>query len=40
LLRHSASATLEGIKVAQMIRQGQFDARGMTAFQPFAGLAA
>ena len=37
---HSASATLEGIEVAHMIRKGQFDACGMTEFQPFAQLAA
>jgi len=37
---HSASATLEGIETAHMIRKGQFDANGLTAFQQFAQLAA
>jgi len=37
---HSASATLEGIETAHMIRNGQFDANGSTAFQQFAQLAA
>jgi len=37
---HSASATLEGIEAAHMIRKGQFDNNGMTAFQQFAQLAA
>jgi len=37
---HSASATLEGIETAHMIRKGQFDANGSTAFQQFAQLAA
>ncbi|TQM89987.1 IS6 family transposase [Roseinatronobacter monicus] len=37
---HSASATLEGIETAHMIRKGQFGANGMTAFQQFAQLAA
>jgi putative transposase len=37
---HSASATLEGIEIAHMIRKGQFDANGFTAFQQFAQIAA
>jgi putative transposase len=37
---HSASATLEGIETAHMIRKGQFDANSLTAFQQFAQLAA
>jgi len=37
---HSASATLESIETAHMIRKGQFDANGLTAFQQFAQLAA
>ena len=37
---HTASATLEGIETAHMIRKGQFDANGLTAFQQFAQLAA
>lgn len=37
---HSASATLEGIEIAHMIRKGQFDNNCMTAFQQFARLAA
>ena len=37
---HSASATLEGIETAHMIRKGQFDPNGLTAFQQFAQLAA
>lgn len=37
---HSASATLEGIETAHMIRKGQFGTNGMTAFQQFAQLAA
>lgn len=37
---HSASATLEGIETAHMIRKGQFGANGMTAFQQFVQLAA
>jgi len=37
---HSASATLEGIETAHMIRKGQFDANGLTAFQQFAQIAA
>ncbi|KGB80638.1 integrase, partial [Rhodovulum sp. NI22] len=37
---HSASATLDGIETAHMIRKGQFDDNGMNAFQQFAQLAA
>jgi putative transposase len=37
---HSASATLEGIETAHMIRKGQFDVNSLTAFQQFAQLAA
>jgi len=37
---HSASATLEGIETAHMIRKKQFGANGITAFQQFAQLAA
>jgi len=37
---HSASATLESIETAHMIRKGQFDLNGLTAFQQFAQLAA
>ena len=37
---HSASATLEGIEAAHMIRKGQFDNNGLTAFQKFVQLAA
>ncbi len=37
---HSAAATLEGIETAHMVRKGQFDAHGLTAFQQFARLAA
>jgi len=33
---HSDSATLEGIETAHMMRKGQFDAKGLTAFQQFA----
>jgi putative transposase len=36
---HSADATLAGIETAHMIRKGQLDANGLTAFQQFAGLA-
>lgn len=36
---HSASATLEGIEVAHMIRKQQFDASGQSAFQHFTALA-
>jgi len=35
----SASATLEGIEVAHMIRKQQFGASGTSAFQQFAALA-
>jgi len=37
---HSAEATLAGIETAHMIRKGQLDANGLTAFQQFAELAA
>jgi len=37
---HSASATLDGIEVAHMIRKGQFNADNLNAFQQFAQLAA
>jgi putative transposase len=37
---HSASATLEGIETAHMIRKGQFDNNGLTPFQQFVRLAA
>ncbi len=37
---HSASSTLEGVETAHMIRKGQFDANGLTAFQQFIQLAA
>lgn len=37
---HSAAATLAGIETAHMIRKGQFDAIGLTAFQQFGALAA
>ena len=36
---HSASATLNGIEVAHMIRKGQFGKTGQSAFQQFAALA-
>jgi len=36
---HSAAAKIAGIETAQMIRKGQFDANGLTAFQQFAALA-
>ncbi|MGO7522752.1 DDE-type integrase/transposase/recombinase, partial [Rhizobium brockwellii] len=36
----SASATLEGIEVAHMIRKHQFPVNGQSAFQQFAALAA
>ena len=36
---NSASATLEGIEVAQMIRKRQFDSSGQSPFQQFAALA-
>lgn len=37
---HSASATLEGIEVAHMIRKNQFASKGQCPFQQFANLAA
>lgn len=37
---HSASATLDGIETAHMIRKGQFHANGLNAFQQFTQLAA
>ena len=37
---HSASATLDAIEVAHMIRKGQFDNKDMTAFRQFVQLAA
>ncbi len=37
---YSADATLAGIETAHMIRKGQLDAKGLTAFQQFAALAA
>jgi putative transposase len=37
---HSADATLAGIETAHMIRKGQLDAIGLTAFQQFGALAA
>lgn len=37
---HSASATISGIETAHMIRKGQIPAKGATAFQIFAELAA
>ena len=36
---HSASATLQGIEVAHMIRKKQFGQQGLSAFQQFALLA-
>jgi putative transposase len=36
---NSASATLEGIEVAHMIRNRQFDPSGQSPFQQFAALA-
>ncbi len=36
----SESATVDGIKVAHMIRKQQFQANGQSAFQQFASLAA
>jgi putative transposase len=35
----SASATLEGIEVAHMIRKQQFETSGQSAFKQFAVLA-
>jgi putative transposase len=37
---HSAAATIAGIETAHMIRKGQFAAKGATAFQTFAEVAA
>jgi putative transposase len=37
---HSAAATIAGIEAARMIRKGQIPAKGASAFQIFAGLAA
>ena len=37
---HSAAATIAGIETAHMIRKGQIPAKGASAFQIFAGLAA
>lgn len=37
---HSAAATIAGIEAAHMIRKGQIPAKGTSAFQTFAGLAA
>ena len=37
---HSASATLEGIEVAHMIRKNQLASKGQCPFQKFANLAA
>ncbi len=37
---HSAAATIAGIEAAHMIRKGQIQANGTTAFQTFAALAA
>lgn len=37
---HSATATIAGIETAYMIRKGQFDLNGLSAFQEFAELAA
>ena len=36
---NSASATLEGIEVAHMIRKQQFEMSGQSAFQQFEALA-
>jgi putative transposase len=36
----SASATLDGIEVAHMIRKGQFSTKDQSTFQQFAALAA
>jgi len=36
----SADATLAGIETAHLIRKGQLDANGLTAFPQFAELAA
>lgn len=37
---HSAAATLAGIETAHMIRKGQLDQAGISAFKQFANLAA
>ena len=37
---HPAAATIAGIEAAHMIRKGQFDLNGLSAFQQFAELAA
>ena len=37
---HSASATLQGIETAHMIRKGQIGSKGQSVFQIMAGLAA
>ena len=37
---HSADATLAGFETAHMIRKGQLEANGITAFQQFAAPAA
>lgn len=37
---HSAAATLAGIETAHMIRKGQLDQSGISAFKQFAALAA
>ena len=37
---HSASATLQGIEVAHMIRKGQIGSKGQSVFQAIASLAA
>ena len=37
---YSADATLAGIETGHLIRKGQLDANGLTAFQQFAALAA
>jgi len=36
---HSAAATIAGIETTHMIRKGQFNANGITAFRQFAALA-
>ena len=37
---HSADATLAGIETAHMIRKGQLDVIGITAFQQLGAIAA
>jgi len=37
---HSTAATLAGIETAHMMRKGQLDQTGISAFKPFAALAA